>query len=172
MSEDASSQGPRWTGAPPGVPVLYYEDLEDGHEQWGGEIVVDREEILAHAKEYDPWPFHTDDEAAKESVFCGLVASGGYTINLWFKLGHQQLNVETMGEIWALMGGIEWQLRFVRGVSPGMRLRFMRRVTGKRTSSKPGRGVLFLHSEIVDQDSGDPVMTIDEVALIARKASG
>jgi len=154
------------------VPVLYYEDLEDGHEQWGGEIVVDREEILAHAKEYDPWPFHTDDEAAKESVFCGLVASGGYTINLWFKLGHQLLNVETMGEIWALMGGIEWKLRFVRGVSPGMRLRFMRRVTGKRTSSKPGRGVLFLHSEIVDQDSGDPVMTIDEVALIARKASG
>ena len=99
------------------------------------------------------------------------VASGGYTINLWFKLGHQLLNVETMGEVWALMGGIEWKLRFVRGVSPGMRLRFMRRVTGKRTSSKPGRGVLFLHSEIVDQDSGDPVMTIDEVALIARKAS-
>ena len=60
------------------MPVLYYEDLEDGHEQWGGEIVVDREEILAHAKEYDPWPFHTDDEAAKESVFCGLVASGGF----------------------------------------------------------------------------------------------
>ena len=105
MSEDAASQGPRWTGAPPGVPVLYYEDLEDGHEQWGGEIVVDREEILAHAKEYDPWPFHTDDEAAKASVFGGLVASGGYTINLWFKLGHQLLNVETMGEIWALIGG-------------------------------------------------------------------
>ena len=62
----------------------YYEDLEDGYEQWGGEIVVDREEISPTPR-VRSWPFHTDDEAAKESVFCGLVVSGGYTINLWFK---------------------------------------------------------------------------------------
>lgn len=169
MNADPRRQGPDWTGAPPGVPVLYYEDLEDGHEQWGGETVVTRADILEHAREYDPWPFHTDEELAKNSVFGGLVASGGYTINLWFKLGHQLLNVETMGEVWALMGGIEWNLRFVQGVKPDTRLRFMRRVTGKRPSSKPGRGVLFLHSEIVDRATGDPVMTIDEVALIARR---
>ena len=171
MSLEAFSEGRSWTGAPPGVPVLYYDDLEAGHEQWGGETIVNREEILAHAREYDHWPFHTDDDKAKNSIFGGLVASGGYTINLWFKLGHQLLNVETMGEVWALLGGIEMKLRFVRGVTPGMRLRFMRRVTDKRESSKSHRGVLFLHSEIIDQDNGDPVLTIDEVVLIARKTA-
>jgi len=168
MMDDANSAEPIWTGAPPGVPVLYYEDLEEGHEQWGGETVVKREEIMAHAREYDPWPFHTDEKRAKESVFGELVASGGYTIGLWFKLGHQLLN--DFGEVWAMLGGVEWKARFVRGVAPGARLRFMRRVMGKRPSSKPGRGVLFIHSEIVDQDTGDPVMTIDEVALVARRS--
>ena len=57
--------GPRWTGAPAGVPVLYYEDLEEGHEKWGGEIVVEREALIAHAREFDPWPFHTDEEARR-----------------------------------------------------------------------------------------------------------
>ena len=165
--EDVGSAKPMWTGAPPDIPVLYYEDLEEGHEQWGGETGVTREEIIAHAREYDPWPFHTDEERAKESVFGELVASGGYTIGLWFKLGHQLLY--DFGEVWAMLGGIEWKARFVSGVAPGMRLRFMRRVSGKRVSSKPGRGVLFIHSQIVNQDSGDPVMTIDEVALVARR---
>ena len=167
MTVDVNSSEPMWTGAPPGVPILYFEDLEEGHEQWGGETIATREEIIAHAHEYDPWPFHTDEERARESVFGGLVASGGYTIGLWFKLGHQLLN--DFGEVWAMMGGIEWKVRFVRGVAPDMRLRFMRRVTGKRPSSKPGRGVLFIHSEIIEQDTGEPVMTIDEVALIARR---
>jgi hypothetical protein len=45
----------------------------------------------------------------------------------------------------------------------------MRRVTGKRPSSKPGRGVVFLHSEIVDQKTGDPVLSLEEVVLIARR---
>ena len=167
MTDAVSGNGPRWTGAPAGVPVLYYEDLEEGHEKWGGENVVEREAIIAHAREFDPWPFHTDEEAAKESVFGSLVASGGYTINLWFKLGHQLLN--DFGEVWALMGGVELKIRFVRGVKPGDRLQFMRRVSGKRPSSKPGRGVIYIFSAIVDQESREPVMTNDEVALIARR---
>mgnify|MGYP002883467644 FL=1 len=151
------------------MPVLYYEDLDDGHEQWGGQIIVDRDEMLAFAHEYDPWPFHVDEDLAKKSVFGDLVASGGYTISLWFKLGHQLLN--DFGEVWALMGGIELKIRFVRGVKAGDDLRFMRRVTSKRPSSKPGRGVIFIHSEIVDQKTGDPVLTLDEVVLIARRGN-
>ena len=169
MTDTPIREGPSWTGAPPGVPVLYYEDLDDGHEQWGGQIIVDRDEMLAFAHEYDPWPFHVDEDLAKESVFGDLVASGGYTISLWFKLGHQLLN--DFGEVWALMGGLELKIRFVRGVKAGDDLRFMRRVTSKRPSSKPGRGVIFIHSEIVDQKTGDPVLTLDEVVLIARRGN-
>ncbi|MAW53984.1 MAG: hypothetical protein CMM69_00715, partial [Rhodospirillaceae bacterium] len=68
MTDTPIRKGPSWTGAPQGVPVLYYEDLDDGHEQWGGQIIVDRDEMLAFAHEYDPWPFHVDEELAKDSV--------------------------------------------------------------------------------------------------------
>lgn len=167
MTGEAISEGPAWTGAPPGVPVLYYEDLDEGREQWGGEIVVDREAMLVYAREYDPWPFHVDEELARQSVFGDLVASGGYTISLWFKLGHQLLN--DFGEVWAVMGGIDWKLKFVRGVKAGDRLKFVRRLKGKRKSSKPGRGVLFIDSALVDQDTGDPVLTLEEVVLVATR---
>ena len=167
MSGRPAPQGPAWTGAPPGVPVLYFEDIEEGREQWGGEIVVDREAMLAYAREYDPWPFHVDEALAKQSVFGDVVASGGYTIGLWFKLGHQLLN--DFGEVWALMGGLEWKLRFVRGVKAGDRLRFYRRLRGKRASSKPGRGVLFIDSGLMDLASDKPVLTLEEVVLVAAR---
>lgn len=160
-------EGPAWTGAPPGVPVLYYEDLEEGREQWGGETVVDREAMLAYARDYDPWPFHVDEALAKRSVFGDLVASGGYTIGLWFKLGHPLLN--DFGEVWAVMGGLEWKLKFVRGVKAGDRLRFYRRLRGKRPSSKAGRGVLFIDSALIDAD-GKPALTLEEVVLAAARA--
>jgi len=167
LSEGGSAEGPDWLGAPAGVPVLYYEDLEEGREQWGGEIVVDREEMLDYARRHDPWPFHVDEALARRSVFGDLVASGGYTIGLWFRLGHMLLN--DFGEVWAVMGGIDWKLKFVRGVKAGDRLKFMRRLKGKRESSKPGRGVLFIDSALIDQATGDPVLTLEEVVLAARR---
>lgn len=167
MSDRPVSQGPAWTGAPPGVPVLYYEDLQEGRELWGGEIVIDRDDMVAYAREYDPWPFHVDEDLAKQSVFGDLVASGGYTIGLWFKLGHPLLN--DFGEVWAVMGGLEWKLKFVRGVKAGDRLKFFRRLRGKRPSSRPGRGVLFVDSGLIDQTSGQPVLTLEEVVLAATR---
>ena len=40
MTDAVSGNGPRWTGAPAGVPVLYYEDLEEGHERDRREVVL------------------------------------------------------------------------------------------------------------------------------------
>ncbi len=153
-------------GAPEGVPILYYEDLEPGHEQHGGSAVVDRDEMIDYARGHDPWPFHVDEAAAKESVFGELVASGGYSINMWFKLGHQLLN--DTDEFWAFMGGLEWKIKFAKGVRAGETLHFMRRVAGKRPSSKPGRGILFVESRLTNQD-GEVVLNLEEVVLVRRR---
>ena len=45
-----------------------------------------RREIVAFGREWDPQPFHVDPETAKESVFGGLIASGGHTVVIWVRL--------------------------------------------------------------------------------------
>ncbi len=48
-------------------------------------MVVDREEMVAFARRFDPQPFHVDEQAGKESVFGALAASGWFTAGLWMR---------------------------------------------------------------------------------------
>ena len=54
----------------------YLEDFAVGQVFKSGRKRVDKDEIFAFAREFDPQPFHLDEEAAQASVFGGLVASG------------------------------------------------------------------------------------------------
>ncbi|MCA1693883.1 MAG: MaoC family dehydratase N-terminal domain-containing protein, partial [Actinobacteria bacterium] len=65
---------------------LYYEDLEVGQTFGTGTVTVEPEMIRAFAAEFDPQPFHLDEDAARESLFGGLVASGWHTAALTMKL--------------------------------------------------------------------------------------
>lgn len=56
--------------------VEWFDDLKVGMRFKGGEVTVSKEDILRFAREYDPQPFHLDEEAAKKTVFKGLAASG------------------------------------------------------------------------------------------------
>ncbi|QSG06812.1 MaoC family dehydratase [Halapricum desulfuricans] len=58
---------------------IYFEDITVGETETFGSYTVSREEILEFARQYDPQPFHVDGEAAAESQFGGLVASGWHT---------------------------------------------------------------------------------------------
>ena len=65
---------------------LYLEDLSVGMTFAGGPVKIGEADILAFAKEYDPQPFHTDPEAAKNTVFKGLAASGWHTVALTMRM--------------------------------------------------------------------------------------
>jgi acyl dehydratase len=52
---------------------------------WSDEVMADRNAMLEYALKNDPLPFHIDEAAAENSVSGGLVASGGYTITLWYR---------------------------------------------------------------------------------------
>lgn len=41
-----------------------------------GETILSEQEIISFARQFDPLPFHTNPEAAKKSIFKGLIASG------------------------------------------------------------------------------------------------
>jgi acyl dehydratase len=65
---------------------LYLEDLAVGQIYRAGPLAVGAEEMLRFAREYDPQYFHTDPEAAKASMFGGLIASGWLTAALTMRL--------------------------------------------------------------------------------------
>ena len=68
------------------MTALAFEDFTAGRIFELGTTVVDREEMVAFARRFDPQPFHVDDDAAKASWFGALAASGWFTAGLWMRL--------------------------------------------------------------------------------------
>ena len=66
--------------------TVYWEDLQPEQVLELGSISPTREEIIAFATQFDPQPFHLDEEAAKASVFGGLCASGWHTCSMAMRL--------------------------------------------------------------------------------------
>jgi len=96
------------------ITMLYFEDLEVGQKFELGKYQVTKEEIIRFAKEFDPQPFHIDEEAAKSSLYDSLIASGWHTNSIYMKLF-----VETMMAKAAGMGspGLD-ELRWKKPVFP------------------------------------------------------
>ena len=101
--------------------IVHFEDVEVGHPYWGTEIVADEQEMLDYGQRFDPWPMHADPEVGAASPLGGLVASGGYTISLWYLSAHGFMAAP--GSEWAFLGGLEWSVRFPRPLRPGDRVR-------------------------------------------------
>jgi acyl dehydratase len=59
----------------------FFEEITDGERLKCHALVFTREEIIEFAKKYDPQPFHIDERAAEDSIFCGLIASSLHTIS-------------------------------------------------------------------------------------------
>jgi len=66
--------------------ALYFEDFKPGDRFESAALTLTEALIVEYARFYDPQPFHTDPEAAKATVFGGLIASGMQTIAIGFKL--------------------------------------------------------------------------------------
>jgi acyl dehydratase len=96
----------------------------------------------------------------------GLVASGGYTISLWYLSGHSYLRAP--GNEWAFLGGFDWHVQFPRPLRPGDRVRARSVVTEKRLSSKPGRGVVNTQADLIDR-SDEPVLRISSAIMMATR---
>ena len=116
----------------------YFEDLETGDVyEPDGRYEFDAANIKEFAEQYDPQPFHLDEEAAEESIFGGLAASGWHTAAACMRLLVDGfLDPETsMGA-----SGVE-ELRWIKPVHPGDTLRVEVEVLDKRPSeSRPEMG--------------------------------
>ncbi len=142
----------------------YFEDFEIGWKTTVGEYLVKKEEILEFGKRWDQAPFHIDEEAAKASVFGGLVALGAYIMAIQTCLIHkQEEETAALGRL-----GSE-ELRFPNPVRPGDRISLTVECVGKRESqSKPDIGIVT-NSIILNNQGGEPVLTLKDAILVAKK---
>jgi acyl dehydratase len=148
------------------MPTVYFEDLDVGSVHLGRECTCDRDEMLEFSRRNDPWPFHVDEAAAARSPFGGLIASGGYIITLWYRSLIEIYN--TPKATWAFLGAFDWKLKFLAPVRPADTLRARVTVKDKRPWIKPGRGLVTLAHEIVNQRA-EVVCTVEVLVLLATR---
>ena len=131
------------------MPDLTFDDFEPGQVLELGSVAVTEDEIIEFARRFDPQPFHVDPEAAAESVFGGLIASGWHTGSMWMRL-----YVDSMLGSASAQGspGIE-ELRWLAPVRPGDTL-YGRLTVLETTPSerRPDRGTVRIRGEMVNQD--------------------
>ena len=151
------------------MATVYFEDLEVGAEYIGPQCVVDENEMLEYSRQNDPWPIHVDAAAACRSPFGGVIASGGFTITLSYRLSHGVYN--TADAQWAFLGGFDWQVKFPAPVRAGDALRYRLTVLSKKSSSKAGRGVATIKSQLTNQRD-EVVLEVDAAILLATRPTG
>jgi acyl dehydratase len=144
----------------------YYEDIEVGDtDEYGGREVT-KEEMVEFAEKYDPQPFHVDEEAAKETFFGGLVASGWFTASVVMRM-----TVEYRTGEWASTGALGvGDLRWHAPVHPGDTLSVRTEVIEKEPRDEK-TGVVRHEKEVLNQD-GDVVMSMEPLVLFERRGTG
>jgi len=97
---------------------LYFEDFAVGQVYTAGPVRVSADDIKAYARQFDPQPFHTDEDSAQSTFFQGLVASGWHTASLTMSLVVQALPIAG-----GVVGGGVDELRWPKPLRPGDELK-------------------------------------------------
>lgn len=150
---------------PPATIKHYWEDLEPGRTIELGSVTVEREEVLAFARRYDPQPFHLDDAAAAQSMFGRLAASGWHTCSLAMGLMVRNflLDSSSLGS-----PGLE-KLQWLKPVYPGDTLTLRQRVIESRPmKSRPDVGLVRTLWEMFNQH-GEQVLMMDGYGMFRRR---
>ena len=143
----------------------YFEDIRAGDRFESGTYNVTAEGIIAFAQEFDPQPFHLDEEAAVESIFGGLTASGWHTAAIAMRL-FVTSGLNPAGGAIGL--GVD-ELRWPAAVRPGDILRAEIQVLEVRPSkSKPEQGIVKIRNTTKNQ-RGEIVLTFVANAMVRRK---
>ena len=143
----------------------YWEDMQAGHVRQLGSITPTREEIIAFATQFDPQPFHLDDEAAKASVFGALCASGWHTCSMAMRL-----MVTNFTQQAASLGspGLE-NIKWLKPVLPNDTLSLQSTVLETRPmNSRPDVGLVRSVWEMYNQH-GEKVLHMEGWGMFRRR---
>jgi acyl dehydratase len=148
---------------------IYFEDLNIGDRQTLATYEVTRDEVIAFAQKYDFQPFHLSDEAAAQTFFGRLSASGWHTASMVMAMllegasADPERREHKQGAI-----GVD-ELRWVKPVYPGDTLSGHNEVIEKiESKSRPHLGIVKCKITVVNQH-GDVVMTSRPIVMWERR---
>lgn len=149
------------TGTDPNCPTICFEDLEVGDFRQSRSRTVTRDEIVEFARQYDPQWFHSDPEAAKQSVFGEVVASGIHVLAMWRQLDHE-INSDI-----DYVCGIGWdELRLNRAIRAGDVIHVTSRIVELIPSkTRDDRGTALTRYAVV-LDDGTEAVTFTSINLV------
>jgi acyl dehydratase len=143
----------------------YLEDFAAGQVYGSGRLSVDAGGIKRFAAEFDPQPFHLDDEAARASFFGGLAASGWHTAALTMRL----LVESELGPAGGIIGAGFDELRWPRPVRPGDELRVESEVLEVRPSkSRPAQGMVKVRTTTLNQNGEAVQVSVGNLVVPRR----
>ena len=151
----------------PGNTPLYLDDMQVGQRFVSGTYQLDAEQVKAFARQFDPQPFHLDAEAARDSLFGELVASGWHTAAITMRLLVES-GLPIAGGIIGAGGEIAWP----RPSRPDALLHVECEVLELRPSrSKPDRGIATVRCDTVNQNGGI-AQTFTVKLVVPRRIKG
>jgi acyl dehydratase len=147
---------------------LYFEDFRPGEIVEYGDAPVTAEAIVAFARQFDPQPFHLGEEAARDSLAGGLIASGWRTAATLMRMSCDAFLNRAAAQGSPGIDKLDW----LKPVRPGDRLRARRTTLSARPSRfRPAVGVVEFLFEVLNQNL-EIVMTQKGAIFFLRRAAG
>jgi acyl dehydratase len=147
------------------MTARYLEDFAVGQIYGSGRMRIDGERIKRFAAEFDPQPFHLDDDAARNSIFRGLAASGWHTASLTMRL----LVESELNPAGGIIGAGFDEFRWPHPVRPGDELHLESEVIEVRPSkSRPEQGLIKVRTTTFNQD-GKAVQVLVANLVVPRR---
>ncbi len=147
--------------------LLYLEDLQVGRRFVSGTHLLDEDQIKTFAAQFDPQPFHLDDDAAKGTLFGGLVASGWHTASI-----SMRLMVKSGLPIAGGLIGAGAEISWPKPTRAGSLLHVESEVMEVKISrSRPDRGIVTFRSETSDQTGEVKQVLVAKMIVPCRPTS-
>jgi acyl dehydratase len=156
--------------------MKFFEDIVVGECMELGQHTFTAESIKAFARQFDPQPFHLDEEAASRSIYGALIASGWQTASIWMRLMVEYQRREdnarrSRGEPVAELGpspGFR-ELKWLKPVYVGDTVTYSTEIVERRASnSRPQWGLMSIRNTGVNQKA-EPVISFISVAFVQRR---
>jgi len=143
----------------------YLDDFAVGQTFGSGRLRIDKERIKTFAAEFDPQPFHLDEEAARNTLFQGLAASGWHTAALTMRL----LVESELKPAGGIVGAGFDEFRWPRPVRPGDELRVESEVLEVRPSkSRPEQGMIKVRTTTLNQNAEPVQISVGNLVVPRR----